>query len=81
MTAARVGFAIVAAGTLFLALAFALVPSLAPDVRVPAGPTWPGDALWSARALDLVVQAFLLLTGVFAVLVVLREEPREGDDG
>ncbi len=41
----------------------------------PIGPPWIGESLWVERALDLAVQAFILLAGVFVVVLLLREEP------
>lgn len=80
MIAPRTALVILAGGALFAVLGWALLPSLVPVVAPPAASQRFGDALWSDRALDVVVQAFLLLTGVLAVLLVLHDSRREGRD-
>jgi len=79
--APRTAFAILAGVALLAALGWALLPNLAPAVVPPVVDHRFGDALWSDRALDLIVQAFLLLTGVLAILLVLRDPSREEHDG
>jgi len=79
--APRTAFAILAGVALLAALGWALLPNLAPAVVPPVVDHGFGDVLWSDRALDLIVQAFLLLTGVLAILLVLRDPSREEHDG
>lgn len=72
---------ILAGATLLTVLAWTLLPNLAPVVAPPVISHGFGEALWLDRALDLVIQAFLLLTGVLAVLLLLQDSSREGRDG
>lgn len=81
MIAPRTAFAILAGVTLLAVLGWALLPNLAPVVVPPVVPQRFGDALWTDRALDVVVQAFLLLTGVLAILLILQNPSQEGRNG
>jgi hypothetical protein len=61
---------ILAGGAVLIAVIAALS-----EFPTPAGPApgtgWIGVDLWGTRGLDLAVQAFLVLAGVFGVLFVL----------
>lgn len=81
MISPRSVFAILAGVTLLAVLGWALLPNLAPVVAPPVVSQRFGDALWTDRALDFVVQAFLLLTGVLAIRLLLQDPSREGRDG
>ena len=77
MSHAKTAFAALASAALFLLLTLAILPVLGPGVNSPVGPPWIGESLWSERALDLAVQAFILLAGVFVVVLLLCEGPSE----
>lgn len=64
----------VASVLLFAVLALAVLPELAPGPPTPGAPPSIGDVLWTIRSLDLAVQAFILLTGVLAIVLLLRRE-------
>jgi len=75
VTRAKAAFAVAAATILFLVLVASVLPVLGPGAPAPLSPSWIGDALWLERTLDLAIQAFILLAGVFAIVLLLREEP------
>jgi len=60
-----------------LIVAFVLIktshvePSLVPEI------TYPGDVLWNTRNFETILQGFILLSGVFAILMLLRASRRE----
>lgn len=81
MISRRSAFSVLAGVALFAVLGWALLPNLTPAFAGPIVPQRFGEALWSNRALDLVVQAFLLLTGVLAILLLLQDSSREGRHG
>ena len=81
MIAGRRGFVVVTGTLLFALLAWSLFPNLAPGPPSPGTPEQFADALWRDRALDVIVQAFLLLSGVLAVLLLLPERSGEATDG
>jgi len=64
---------------LLAVLAGVVLPVNAPSTP-PSGLTL-SDAMWNVRTLDIVVQGFVLLTGVLAVLLLLREASQEACDG
>lgn len=66
---------------LFVLSVMALLMDLAPAPAPPAGPESFGHALWSVRPLDILVQGFLLLAGVLAILLVLQHESQEARRG
>lgn len=66
-------FATMASALLFGILAAGLLADGFPDAPTPESPPWIGEALWVDRALDLAVQGFILLAGVFAIVLLLRE--------
>jgi len=72
---ARAAFALAASTALFAVLSGALLTTAPPSVPAPGSPPWIGETLWSARALDLLVQAFIVLAGVLAIVLLLRDEP------
>jgi len=74
MRGAKAIVASVASIALFAALALAILPDLAPGPPVPGAPPSVGEVLWTIRSLDLAVQAFILLTGVVAIVLLLRRE-------
>src|SRR3990170_1087544 len=49
----------------------ALFPALPPAGAPGPGTGWIGQGLWEVRGLDLAAQAFIVLAGVFGVLLVL----------
>ncbi len=61
-------------GAILVAVLAALPPAGAP----PAEAGWIGPGLWEVRGLDLAAQAFLVLAGVFGVLLVLGRPGEEG---
>ncbi len=75
MTRAKALFAALAATALALTLVALVLPAL--DGLTPSSEpsSTLSASLWSDRALDLLVQAFILLGGAAAVLLLLREEP------
>ncbi len=75
MRRGKAAFAVVASTLLFAILARAILPELGPGAPAPVSPTWIGESIWTVRTLDLALQAFILLTGVFAIVLLLREEP------
>ena len=77
MSRAKTAFAAVASAALFVLLGLAVLPVLGPGAPSPAGPPWIGESLWVDRGLDVAVQAFILLAGVFVVVLLLRGEPSE----
>jgi hypothetical protein len=72
---AKVAFAAVAAVVLALTLFMLLGPVLDVVTSSTDASSTLSASLWSDRALDLLVQAFILLGGAAAVLLLLREEP------
>lgn len=75
MKRTKTAFAVIASVILFAILARAVLPELGPGAPAPVSPSWIGDSLWLVRTLDLALQAFILLAGVFAIVLLLREEP------
>lgn len=61
--------AVVAVAALLPLAMFVLGPSAADPVP------WIGPFLWEARALDVLVQGFILLAAVLGVLVILGRQP------
>lgn len=66
---------------LLAALALGVLPDLVPGPPTPGPPPSLGDALWTIRSLDLAVQAFILLTGVLAIVLLLRRDAGGGRHG
>jgi hypothetical protein len=77
----RAVFATLTGGLLILLLAIAVLASDPPVASEPVPAPWIGEALWSSRGLDLTIQAFILLAGVLAILLLLRVEPGGGPHG
>lgn len=71
---ARAAFAIAASAALFAVLSGALLTTAPPSVPAPGSPRWIGEALGTGRALDLAVQAFIVLAGALAIVLLLRDE-------
>lgn len=72
---AKAAFGAVVSAALLAVLALSVLPNLGPGAPSPVSPPWIGEALWQQRTLDLAVQSFILLAGVFAIVLLLREEP------
>ena len=75
MSRAKTAFAGVASAAFFVLLAIAILPVLGPGSPSLTAPPWIGESLWVDRGLDLAVQSFILLAGVFVVVLLLREDP------
>ena len=75
MSRAKTAFAGFASVALFAVLALAILPTLGPGAPSLTPLRWIGESLWVERALDLTLQAFILLAGVFVVVLLLREDP------
>ena len=75
MRGAKAAFAGVSAIALGATLAWTLLPALGGALPSADPSATLGRALWFERSLDVILQGFILLTGVFAVLLLLRNEP------
>ncbi len=70
-------FVVLTAGAVLVGV-LALLPVLPPAGAPGPGTGWIGQGLWELRGLDLAAQAFIVLAGVFGVLLVLG---RPGEAG
>ncbi len=75
MSRTKVLVALAASASLLAVLGLTLVPVASPGVPEPISPPWLGEALWQGRGLDMALQAFIILAGAMAIVLLLRREP------
>ncbi len=77
MRAKTVGAIILGAAFLLLFLS-AVLPATAAWPVAPPPAAGPGGAMWSGRTFEVVVQGFLILAGVFSILLLLGHDRSRG---
>jgi hypothetical protein len=76
---AKTGAALAGALAVAGLLAAAVLASAPEPVPAPDSPPWIGELLWGERAIEAIAQAFILLAGTFAIVLLVPS--RRGSDG
>jgi len=76
MRAKTAGAIILGAAFLLLFLSAVLPATAAWPVALP--PAGPGGAMWNGRTFEVVIQGFLILAGVFSILLLLGPDRSRG---
>jgi hypothetical protein len=75
---AKTAGAVVLGGLFLILFLSAVLPVAAAWTVFPFQTTGPGTAMWSGRTFEVVVQGFLILAGVFSILMLLGPDRSKG---